>query len=411
MPGSNEHWSVVRIPSVSRFTEGHSVPRALQGLAVRRIAQAAVVVALVTAAIGYGYFQKSVTLSVDGKTSAVHLFGSTVGDVLTKQGIKLDSHDLVAPSVSTPLKDNQKVIVRYGRLLTVTVDGKTKEFWTTSTTVSGALTELGIRADSAKLSVSRSQPLGRLGLVMSVTTPKNVTVSVDGTKLKELTTSATVADVLAELRVRLGANDTVTPAGTTKLTNDLNVAVARVSLKTVTTTEAIAFGTTRRNDASMLTGTTQTVTAGRPGSRIVSRVQTWVNGKLATSKIASSQVVTAPGVAVVAVGTKSPPAPSAPAPAPAPAPAAGPVTSAGGSNANGAMWDRIAACESGGNWAINTGNGYYGGLQFDSQTWLGNGGGAFAPRADLAGRTQQIAIANKVYAARGLAPWGCAGAA
>ena len=71
------------------------------------------------------------------------------------------------------------------------------------------------------------------------------------------------------------------------------------------------------------------------------------------------------------------------------------------------MWDRIAQCESGGNWHINTGNGYYGGLQFDSQTWLANGGADFAPRADLATREEQITVANRVYAVRGLQPWGC----
>jgi len=376
-------------------------------LSVRRIAQAAVVVTVVAGAVGFGYFDKSVSLSVDGKVSAVHLFGSTVGDVLTHQGIKLDSHDLVAPAVSTPLQDNQKVIVRYGRLLTVTVDGKTKEFWTTSTTVAGALSELGIRADSAKLSVSRSQPLGRLGLVMSVTTPKTVTLSVDGKKLKRVTTSATVADLLTELKVTVGAKDRVSPARTIALKNGLNVAVGRVRQKTVTTTETIPFGTQQRNDASMYAGTTRTLTAGKVGKRVVNHVQTWLNGKLETNKIGSSTVVTAPVAAVQAVGTKSRPVSAAPAPAPA----SGPVSSAGGSSVNGAMWDRIAACESGGNWAINTGNGYYGGLQFDSQTWLGNGGGAFAPRADLASRTQQIAIANKVYAARGLAPWGCGWAA
>ena len=362
---------------------------------------------VVAGAAGFGYFDKSVSLSVDGKVSAVHLFGSTVGDVLTHQGIKLDSHDLVAPAVSTPLQDNQKVVVRYGRLLTVTIDGKTKEFWTTSTTVAGALSELGIRADSAKLSVSRSQPLGRLGLVMSVTTPKTVTLLVDGKKLKEVTTSATVGDLLTELKVPVGATDLVTPARTTELRNGLSVAVGRVVRKTVTSTETIAFGTTQRNDTSMYAGTTRTVTAGKVGKRIVNNVQTWLNGKLASSKIGSSQVVTAPVAAIMAVGTKSRPV----AAAPAPAPASGPVSSAAGSSVNAAMWDRIAACESGGNWAINTGNGYYGGLQFDSQTWLGNGGGAYAPRADLASRTQQIAIANKVYAARGLSPWGCASAA
>ncbi len=71
----------------------------------------------------------------------------------------------------------------------------------------------------------------------------------------------------------------------------------------------------------------------------------------------------------------------------------------------GSIWDRIAACESGGNWAINTGNGYYGGLQFTSSTWLGYGGGAYASRADLASRDQQIAIAPKVQASQGWGAW------
>ena len=74
-------------------------------------------------------------------------------------------------------------------------------------------------------------------------------------------------------------------------------------------------------------------------------------------------------------------------------------------------WDAIAQCESGGNWSINTGNGYYGGLQFDRGTWLSNGGGDYAARADLATKDQQIAIAERVYAARGLSPWACGYAA
>ncbi len=63
---------------------------------------------------------------------------------------------------------------------------------------------------------------------------------------------------------------------------------------------------------------------------------------------------------------------------------------------DGSIWDRIASCESGGNWAINTGNGYYGGLQFTQGTWAGAGGLAYAPRADLATRDQQIAVASKL---------------
>lgn len=71
----------------------------------------------------------------------------------------------------------------------------------------------------------------------------------------------------------------------------------------------------------------------------------------------------------------------------------------------GSVWDAVAACESGGNWAINTGNGFYGGLQFTRQTWLAYGGGAYAPTANLASRDQQIAIAQKVLAGQGPGAW------
>jgi peptidoglycan hydrolase-like protein with peptidoglycan-binding domain len=69
------------------------------------------------------------------------------------------------------------------------------------------------------------------------------------------------------------------------------------------------------------------------------------------------------------------------------------------------VWDRVAACESGGNWHISTGNGFYGGLQFTNQTWNGFGGGRYAARADLASKGAQIAIAQKVLATQGPGAW------
>ena len=69
------------------------------------------------------------------------------------------------------------------------------------------------------------------------------------------------------------------------------------------------------------------------------------------------------------------------------------------------QWDNVAHCESGGNWHINTGNGYYGGLQFTQGTWMNYGGGSFAPRADLATREEQISIADKVLQAQGWGAW------
>jgi hypothetical protein len=97
-----------------------------------------------------------------------------------------------------------------------------------------------------------------------------------------------------------------------------------------------------------------------------------------------------------------------PAAPPVPAPGEGSPSAPSGEPApqsSGHDWDAVAMCESGGNWSINTGNGYYGGLQFSSSTWLAFGGGVYAPRADLAAKAQQIAIAEKVLAAQGPGAW------
>jgi hypothetical protein len=68
-------------------------------------------------------------------------------------------------------------------------------------------------------------------------------------------------------------------------------------------------------------------------------------------------------------------------------------------------WDALSRCEAGGNWAINTGNGFYGGVQFDQNTWERNGGLRYAQRADLASREEQIAIAEVTRARQGWGAW------
>ena len=83
----------------------------------------------------------------------------------------------------------------------------------------------------------------------------------------------------------------------------------------------------------------------------------------------------------------------------------GGIATAGSAKADGSVWDRVAQCESGGRWHINTGNGYYGGLQFAQGTWVGYGGRQYASRADLASRSQQIAIAQRVLAGQGPGAW------
>jgi LysM repeat protein len=119
--------------------------------------------------------------------------------------------------------------------------------------------------------------------------------------------------------------------------------------------------------------------------------------------------------ALAAVRAASPaPAPVTPVSAPQADPAApvqaAPVQAAAPSSSGGADWSAIAACESGGNWGANTGNGFYGGLQFTEQTWLAYGGGQYASSADQASESQQIAVAQQVLAGQGIGAWPVCGA-
>ncbi|MFJ9443367.1 transglycosylase family protein [Kitasatospora sp. NPDC101235] len=86
-------------------------------------------------------------------------------------------------------------------------------------------------------------------------------------------------------------------------------------------------------------------------------------------------------------------------------PVAGLVTATGASAAPASVWDKVAACEATGNWAVNSGNGFYGVLQFTSSTWAAFGGTAYAPQAHQATKDQQIAIGEKVLAAQGPGAW------
>ncbi|KIQ67299.1 transglycosylase [Kitasatospora griseola] len=86
-------------------------------------------------------------------------------------------------------------------------------------------------------------------------------------------------------------------------------------------------------------------------------------------------------------------------------PVAGLLTATSAHAADVSTWDKVAQCESTGNWSINTGNGFYGGLQFTSSTWAAYGGTAYAPQANQATKAQQIAVAEKVLASQGPGAW------
>jgi uncharacterized protein YabE (DUF348 family) len=290
--------------------------------------------------------QKEVTLVVDGQTMKFNGYVSTVGDVLAKNAVSLEQKDTVEPAADAQLKS--------GEVITVT----------------------RIRA-------------------------KQVTVSHDGTSSAVSTFSSTVAGALYDAGVSVDVSDQVTPEITDPLTDGQTVIVKRVVISKSQTTEAIAFTSSTTKDAAAAKGTTKVTTKGVDGVKTSTFQIVTVDG-VEESRTLLTQTETPATNQVTTVGAKVAATVTATAAAPV---ATG--STAGVTLANAAMWDKVAQCESGGNWSINTGNGYYGGLQFKTSTWLGAGGGQFAPRADLASREQQITVANRIYATSGLSQWGC----
>ena len=113
--------------------------------------------------------------------------------------------------------------------------------------------------------------------------------------------------------------------------------------------------------------------------------------------------------AAIPAGAPAPAHTTPATPAASSAPAA-PARTAAAASSGGVNWAAIAACESGGNWSADTGNGFYGGLQFTEGTWLGYGGGQYAPSANLASPAEQIAVAERVLAGQGIGAWPVCGA-
>jgi uncharacterized protein YabE (DUF348 family) len=330
--------------------------------------------------VGYASMGKDVTLNVDGHVEHVTATGDTVGQVLKDQGISLGSHDEVAPALDETVNDGTTIAVRYGKPLKLDVDGDTTTYWVTATDVRGALQEINRSFDRARLSVSRGADITRDGLRISIATPKRLTFVIGGKKAVHRTVPAyTVAQALKALNVELGKDDVVHPGLHQALTKGDKIVLDRIRIvRRHVAGEKVPFTTVAHDDSSMLKGRSTVVRSGQDGLRDVTYRITYRNGELVARKVLSQHVLRAPVAQVERVGTKT----------------VAPTNFAGGNT----VWDRLAQCESGGNWATNTGNGYYGGLQFSLGTWRAYGGSGLPSNAS---RLTQIAIATKIRNASG----------
>ncbi len=382
---------------------------------------AAGITALAVAGGSFGYLtlDKDVTLSVDGAPTRVSTFAGTVGDVLDQQGIKLTERDVVAPAADSKISDGTLVAVKYARPVRVEVDGQQQTYWTTATSVAGALRALDIETAGAEVSTSRSAPIGRKGLSFDVHTPKDVSIKVAGKTRTVRTTGTTVAEALKAANIKADSDDKLSGKPDAKLTDGAKITFVRVDKKKVQKSEPVAFDTNHRQTSSLDRGDTRISVPGRQGKRAVTYLEVRQDGKVVSRKKVDSKVTTKPTDKVVLVGTHRDPVPNrhpaSSAKASAGKSSAGKSSSSGTSSsgasssaksaasvANGSVWDQIAQCESGGNWSINTGNGFYGGLQFTLGTWHAFGGSGMP---NSASREQQIAVAKKVQASQGWGAW------
>jgi len=338
---------------------------------------AVVVLAVGGTLVGYSATTSTYQLTLDGQTREVSSGGDTVADVLASEGIEVTEHDLVAPELDEPVSDGSKIVVRFGREVSLTVDGETSTHWVTSTDVTSALSELGTPYGRAELSTSRSAAIGRAGLALEVVTPKNLVLRLAGKKpVTRTVTALTVEDALEELGVKVGKIDRTKPAiGTTLEDGDRVVFTDFRIVKRAVEGESVPFETVEEPDDSMYEGMSVTEREGATGTRNVTYKVVFKNGRLLRKSVLSQQLLTEAVPALVRVGTKAP-------------------VITGGSG----VWDRLAQCESGGNWSTNTGNGYYGGLQFSLGTWRAYGGTGLPSQHS---RETQIAVATRLRDASG----------
>ncbi|MEU3504195.1 ubiquitin-like domain-containing protein [Streptomyces hundungensis] len=349
----------------------------------RLVPQALVVAFLAGGTSAFLVNDKAVKLTVDGAPHTLHTFADSVEELLADERVPVGAHDLVAPGPGTALTTGDEVVVRYGRPVQLTLDGQRRQVWTTASTVEGALRQLGVRAEGAYLSASRSSQIGRAGLALDVRTERSVTFLADGHERTLRTNAATVADALEEAGISLQGQDATSVPPASFPRDGQTITVMRISGTKEVREEPIPYRVEKTKDASLFAGTQVVVRQGEQGARKVTYALRTVNGVKQKPRKVAEEIVREPVTQRVKVGTKALP------------------SSVGG--ADHLNWSGLAHCESGGRPHALDPSGTYGGLyQFDPGTWHALGG---TGRAEQAPAGEQTYRAKKLFVTRGASPW------
>jgi resuscitation-promoting factor RpfB len=328
---------------------------------------------------------KTLTLTVDGIAMRVTTMKSRVIDIVEENGFTVDERDDLYPAGDVQVHDSANIVLRRSRPLQISLDGQdAKQVWTTASTVDEALAQLAM-TDTAPAAASRGSRVPLAGMALPVVSAKTVKINDGGaTRIVHLA-APNVAGLLSAAGAPLVDSDQAVPSAASPIVDGMEIQVTRNRIQRVTERIPLPPNARRVDDPEMNMSRQVVEDPGSPGTQDVTYAVATVNG-VETGRIPVANVVITPSrESVVRVGTK----PGTDVP----------------SVSDGSIWDAIAGCEAGGNWAINTGNGYYGGVQFDQGTWERNGGLRFASRADLATREEQISIAEVTRERQGWGAW------
>lgn len=358
-------------------------------------AQIGVLGAIVAGTAAFVAFDKTVTVRIDGQSQHVRTLAGTVSGVLNRAHVKVGPHDLVVPSESAHVGNHDTIVIRRGRPIQLTVNQQTETVWVTATSVHEALAQLNLDQQGEWLSASRSRPIGLTGTTLDVRLPQQVNVVVDGREIQAVTTRTSVADVLADYHVQVGAHDQLSVPANAFPADGMVESITRIASGQQVATAVVAHTTQKVADTSLYQGDTRTLSAGQDGVIRSVYALTYTDGKLTGRTLASQKTTTAMQPTVIAYGTRP-----VPVPVPAQVPAA---TTYHAGSGGGLDWAALASCESGGNARSVSGGGEYRGLyQFSISTWQGVGGSGDPINASSSEQTYR---AQQLYARSGRAAW------
>jgi uncharacterized protein YabE (DUF348 family) len=258
-------------------------------------------------AISVGAYEMSkstVTLSIDGKKKQVNSHAETVKQVLEEQDITVGSHDIVKPSLDTKITDQMKITWVPSYQVTVAIDGKEKEVWTTADTVGDLLEAQKIQVgEHDKLTPGLDSGIKK-GMTVELNKAFQVNVNDGGKDKKIWTTSITVADLLEQHKIQLSDLDRVEPGMDTLIKKGSQVNVIRVEKVTDVVEESIDYAVVKRKDNNLAEGKEKVISQGEEGKVKKHYAVVLENGKEVSRKLIKTEKISDSKDKIVSVGTK-----------------------------------------------------------------------------------------------------------